>query len=166
MLEDVFFCRYNGYEFVIKEEENAGILYSFKDGKEYDRLELDVNWIVYLSYCKKYDLLLGASYGEGKVFSVKVQDGKFLGNPCIYNEVENSKESRSHAIILDRDEEQLISVKNNLQKLRDAYAQIASQDDSAPVMSHTQTVVAGLTYGRHSLNENVSDVSSDRGFRV
>jgi len=57
-------------------------------------------------------------------------------------------------------------VKNNLQKLRDAYAQIASQDDSAPVMSHTQTVVAGLTYGRHSLNENVSDVSSDRGFRV
>ena len=68
--------------------------------------------------------------------------------------------------ILDKDKEQLISVKNNLQKLRDAYEQIASQDDSAPVMSHTQTVVAGLTYGRHSLNENVSDISSDRGFRV
>ena len=68
--------------------------------------------------------------------------------------------------IRDKEKEQLISVKNNLQKLRDAYAQIASQDDSAPVMSHTQTVVAGLTYGRHSLNENLSDVSSDRGFRV
>lgn len=68
--------------------------------------------------------------------------------------------------IRDKNKEQLISVKNNLQKLRDAYAQIASLDDSAPIMSHTQTVVAGLTYGRHSLNENLSDVSSDRGFRV
>ena len=68
--------------------------------------------------------------------------------------------------IMDEKKEQLISVKNNLQKLREAYAQIVSQDDSAPVMSHTQTVVAGLTYGRHSLNENLSDVGSDRGFRV
>ena len=68
--------------------------------------------------------------------------------------------------IMDEKKEQLISVKTNLQKLREAYAQIASQDDSAPVMSHTQTVVAGLTYGRHSLNENLSDVGSDRGFRV
>lgn len=68
--------------------------------------------------------------------------------------------------IMDEKKEQLISVKTNLQKLREAYAQIVSQDDSAPVMSHTQTVVAGLTYGRHSLNENLSDVGSDRGFRV
>lgn len=68
--------------------------------------------------------------------------------------------------IMDNNKEQLISVKNNLQKLREAYAQIVSQDDSAPVMSHTQTVVAGLTYGRHSLNENLSDIGSDRGFRV
>lgn len=68
--------------------------------------------------------------------------------------------------IRDEKKEQLISVRNNLQKLREAYAQIASQDDSAPIMTHTQTVVAGLTYGRHSLNENLSDVGCDRGFRV
>lgn len=68
--------------------------------------------------------------------------------------------------IRDEKRELLLSVKNNLQKLRDAYEQVVSQDESAPVMSHTQTVVAGLTYGRHSLNENLSDVSSDRGFRV
>lgn len=68
--------------------------------------------------------------------------------------------------IRDNKKEQLLSVKNNLQKLRDSYAQIASLDESAPVMSHTQTVIAGLTYGRQSLNENLSDVSSDRGFRV
>ena len=68
--------------------------------------------------------------------------------------------------IRDKEKEQLISVRDNLQSLRDAYVQIAASDESAPVMSHTQTVVAGLTYGRNSLNENLSDVGSDRGFRV
>ena len=68
--------------------------------------------------------------------------------------------------ILDNKKELLISVKNNLQKLRDAYDSIVSADESAPVMSHTQRVVAGLTYGRNSLNENLTDAGSDRGFRV
>ncbi len=68
--------------------------------------------------------------------------------------------------IRDEKKELLISVKNNLQKLRDAYEGIVFQDESAPIMSHTQTVVAGLTYGRNSLNENLSDAGSDRGFRV
>lgn len=68
--------------------------------------------------------------------------------------------------ILDEKKELLISVSNNLQKLRDAYEQIVSLDESAPVMSHTQTVVAGLTYGRNSINENLSDAGADRGFRV
>ncbi len=68
--------------------------------------------------------------------------------------------------ILDKKKELLISVKNNLCKLRDAYAQIASVDESAPLMGHTQTVVAGLTYGKYALNENLSDDSSNRGFRV
>mgnify|MGYP003295432723 FL=1 len=68
--------------------------------------------------------------------------------------------------ILDNKKELLISVKNNLQKLRDAYDSIVSADESAPVMSHTQSVVAGLTYGRNSLNENLTDAGSDRGFRV
>ena len=68
--------------------------------------------------------------------------------------------------ILDNKKELLISVKNNLQKLRDANDSIVSADESAPVMSHTQSVVAGLTYGRNSLNENLTDAGSDRGFRV
>ena len=68
--------------------------------------------------------------------------------------------------ILDEKKELLVSVKNNLQKLRDAYARIVSADESAPVMSHTQRVVAGLTYGRNSLNENLADAGSNRGFRI
>ena len=68
--------------------------------------------------------------------------------------------------ILDNNKELLSGVQNNLQKLRDAYDSIVTADESAPVMSHTQSVVAGLTYGRNSLNENLTDAGSDRGFRV
>ena len=68
--------------------------------------------------------------------------------------------------ILDEKKEHLISVRDNLVSLRNAYAQIAPQDKSAPVMGHTQTVVAGLTYGKHSLNESLAQESSSRGFRV
>lgn len=68
--------------------------------------------------------------------------------------------------ILDNKKEPLISVRDNLQTLRDAYAEIVSQDKSAPVMGHAQTVVAGLTYGKHSLNESLAEESSSRGFRV
>ena len=68
--------------------------------------------------------------------------------------------------ILDNSKELLIGVQNNLGKLRDAYDSIVTADESAPVMSHTQSVVAGLTYGRNSLNENLTDAGSDRGFRV
>lgn len=68
--------------------------------------------------------------------------------------------------ILDEKKELLVSVRNNLQKLRDAYEQIVSDDERAPVMSHAQGVVAGLTYGRNSLNENLTDAGSNRGFCV
>ena len=68
--------------------------------------------------------------------------------------------------ILDHKTEHLIFVRDNLTSLRSAYAEIASQDKSAPVMGHTQTVVAGLTYGRHSLNESLTEEGSSRGFCV
>lgn len=68
--------------------------------------------------------------------------------------------------ILENKKEKLVSVRDNLTSLRDAYAQIVPQDTSAPVMGHTQTVVAGLTYGKHSLNESLAQESSSRGFFV
>ena len=68
--------------------------------------------------------------------------------------------------ILDQKKEHLTAVRDNLNTLRSSYAQIVSQDKSAPVMGHTQTVIAGLTYGRHSLNESLVEESSGRGFRV
>ena len=68
--------------------------------------------------------------------------------------------------ILEKQKEKLISVRDNLTSLRDAYAQIVPQDKSAPIMGHTQSVVAGLTYGRHSLNESLAQESSSRGFLI
>ena len=49
-------------------------------------------------------------------------------------------------------------------QLYNAYAQIADQDTSAPIMSNSQTVYAGLTYGKGQLTENMADQSSNRGF--
>lgn len=47
--------------------------------------------------------------------------------------------------------------------LRDAYAELAKQNPAGPVMNNTQTVYAGLTYGRNTLTENMADQGANRG---
>lgn len=54
-------------------------------------------------------------------------------------------------------------IKVILERLRDAYAQIADTNTSGPVMTNSQSVYAGLTYGRSALNEDVIG-SGNRGF--
>ena len=55
-------------------------------------------------------------------------------------------------------------VEQNFRRLHDTYKELEKVDISEPLMGNTQTVYAGLTYGRHSLNEDVSAVSMNRGF--
>ncbi len=62
--------------------------------------------------------------------------------------------------------QELEHVKMVMTKLHEAYGKISEQDTSDPVMENTQTVYAGLTYGKHTLTENLSDQGSSRGFRV
>lgn len=62
--------------------------------------------------------------------------------------------------------EELQHVKMVIQKLHDAYEKLSEQDTSGPVMANTQTVYAGLTYGKNSLTESLADQGSNRGFRV
>lgn len=57
-------------------------------------------------------------------------------------------------------------IRRVIEPLRDAYAQIADQNTSGPVMGNSQTVYAGLTYGRNTLTENMADQGSNRGMRV
>ena len=59
------------------------------------------------------------------------------------------------------------NARNVMNKLYDAFAAIAAEDNSEPVMHNTQAVYAGYTYGRNSLNEQTIDASQQsRGFLV
>lgn len=50
--------------------------------------------------------------------------------------------------------------------LHEAYCEVSKQDTSLPVMANTQSVYAGLTYGKNNLNENLMDQTTNRGFLV
>lgn len=56
-----------------------------------------------------------------------------------------------------------LEIENIIKPLRDAYQQLAKQNPSGPVMSNSQVVYAGLTYGKHTLTENMADQSTNRG---
>lgn len=53
-----------------------------------------------------------------------------------------------------------------LEKLVAAYRQIETQDMTGSVMGNTQTVYAGLTYGKDTLTESMADPAANRGFCV
>ncbi len=63
-------------------------------------------------------------------------------------------------------QELVLPVMQMIQELKESYEQVSAQDTSAPIMENTQTVYAGLTYGKTSLNVDLSDQGADRGFRV
>ncbi len=69
--------------------------------------------------------------------------------------------------VAERDEERLSHASDIVEKLLPAFREVASQDQSEAVMVNAETIYAGLTYGRGSLNENV-DVNADlnRGFQA
>ncbi len=62
------------------------------------------------------------------------------------------------------DKENLEHVRMVIGELQKAYKQIESLDTSGPVMGNSQTVYAGLTYGKNTLTENISDPTVNRGF--
>lgn len=64
------------------------------------------------------------------------------------------------------DGENLEHVRLVIGQLHQAYKELELQDKSAPVMGNTQTVYAGLTYGRNTLTENIADPAANRGFCV
>lgn len=64
------------------------------------------------------------------------------------------------------EKENLQHIRNIIRQLHKAYKQIEGQDASGPVMGNTQTVYAGLTYSRNTLNESINDPAGNRGFCV
>ena len=64
-----------------------------------------------------------------------------------------------------KETEELLRVKEMLNKLANSFKEVSKEDGSGPIMENTQTVYAGLTYSKDSLNENMySDVN--RGYKV
>ena len=48
--------------------------------------------------------------------------------------------------------------------VKEAYQEVSKNDQTGSIMKNTQTVYAGLTYGKSKLNENLSDQGGNRGF--
>ena len=63
-----------------------------------------------------------------------------------------------------RNPSKLAEVKKILSSLHDSFAEASKSDTSAPLMSNTEEVYTGLTYGKTGVNTSVSDYN--RGFRV
>ena len=82
----------------------------------------------------------------------------------LYGLYRYTREQLALAIALNQ-VKKLDQAKRVMDKLYDAWSQIAKEDDSQPVMQHTQQVYAGYTYGKNSLNEACTSENS-RGFFV
>lgn len=65
-----------------------------------------------------------------------------------------------------RDAGILGEIRKVIEPLRDAYGKLAEQNNAGPVMRNSQTVYAGLTYGRNTLTENMTDQGTNRGMLV
>ena len=69
--------------------------------------------------------------------------------------------------IIGRRMENLDEIIDIVSKLRNSFHEVSKEDHSGSMMSNTQTVYAGLTYGKDQLNENLWEASSKkRGFYV
>lgn len=64
------------------------------------------------------------------------------------------------------DDEVLDHVESVINKLREAYNEVSSQNSEEPIMQNSQSVYAGLTYNRAVLNESLYDDGSNRGIYV
>lgn len=51
-------------------------------------------------------------------------------------------------------------------EIYETYRKMSEADTSRPIMENAQTVYAGLTYGKNSLNESLAGRDIDRGFRA
>ena len=62
-----------------------------------------------------------------------------------------------------RDAGMLSEIRRVIEPLLGAYRGLAAQNTAGPVMDNSQTVYAGLTYGRNTLVENMADQGTNRG---
>lgn len=69
-------------------------------------------------------------------------------------------------VLIQKENQKLTHLKDLVAKLKTGFDQVALQDERPAVMEHTQTIYAGLTYGKASLNETMELGNENRGFRA
>ena len=65
-----------------------------------------------------------------------------------------------------KDADILGEIERVIRPLHEAYRSIAHKNTAGSVMNNSQTVYAGLTYGREALTENMADQGANRGMFV
>ncbi len=68
--------------------------------------------------------------------------------------------------VISRKNEGLDDVIRHLTRLKESYESIKDTDTSGPVMSHTQTVLAGMTYSKDKVLNSLTQECPGRGFLV
>ncbi len=90
--------------------------------------------------------------------NLKIDLAKMLHNIYIFSKKELLVSSVNYNM------HRIWRVKKNFEYLRDAYKELEKNDDSEPMMDNTQKVYAGLTYGKYKLNEDITQLSMNRGY--
>ena len=75
------------------------------------------------------------------------------------------KRELSTAAITEK-KEKVVPVMEMIQELKESYEKVSKEDTSAPIMENTQTIYAGLTYSKDSLNVSLSDQGLNRGICI
>ena len=68
------------------------------------------------------------------------------------------------AAIYKRRDSELLECEELMKMLYEGFVEAASADDSAPLMTNTEQVYAGYTYGKNDINESKLNMHSNRGF--
>ncbi len=87
----------------------------------------------------------------------KYELGRILSDIYVFSKKELTASAISYS------QHRIWKVEQNFKMLCSAYRELEKNDTSAPMMGNTQTVYAGLTYGKYRLNEDVTAVSMNRG---
>lgn len=66
----------------------------------------------------------------------------------------------------DKDVNALSEVRALIQGLHESYEKIKDEDKSGPLMQNTQTVTAGMTYGKNQILEEHTANMENRGYRI
>lgn len=140
-----FVCQGDGYLFVVTEEKEFAEVHSYQRiGEEYrlvDQKRIVGGYLCHLVYSSKNKALFGACYETGTIFSLRVLDGKF--GDILFQEIQHSSDpkalTRAHCVLLNRQEDTLITVNIALDQLY-----FYSVNEGFLVLTHTLEVPKGV----------------------